>query len=140
MTKVQVIETVAASAADVWEKLSDFGGVQPGGIVESCEVEGEGVGMVRTIRLTTGVVVERLDVHDSDAMTFAYSIINDDCPLPVSNYSATVIITADQTGESCRVDWTGTFEPKGASEAEAVDVVKGIYAGGIDRARRALGA
>ncbi len=139
MATTQVVETVAAKAADVWKHLSDFGGIQPGGIIESCEVEGEGVGMVRTLRLTTGVVVERLDVHDADQMTFAYSIINDECPLPVSNYSATVKITADPGGEGCTVDWTGEFEPKEASEDAAVRVVRGIYTGAIQRARDALG-
>jgi hypothetical protein len=69
---------------------------------------------------------------------FAYSIINDDCPLPVSGYSATVTITASGKG-SCHVDWTGTFEPKGASEADASKVVEGIYRGGIAGARKAVG-
>jgi hypothetical protein len=94
--------------------------------------------MVRTIGLGGGKVVERLDRHDSNAMQFAYSIINDDCPLPVADYSATVKITETGAG-SCNVNWSGSFEPKGASEADAAKVVEGIYRGGIAGARKATG-
>ncbi len=44
------------------------------------------------------------------------------------SYSATIKITDDGDG-SCTVEWTGTFEPKGA----------GIYTGGIEGARKSLG-
>ena len=46
----------------------------------------------------------------------------------VRSYSATIKITDDGDG-SCTVEWTGTFEPKGAS----------IYTGGIEGARKSLG-
>ncbi len=137
MTIAKVVEKVAASAADVWAQLSDFGGIKIGGMIESFEVEGEGVGAVRTIGLANGSVVERLDRHDAEQRIFTYSITND-CPLPVSSYSATIKITDNGDG-SCTVDWTGTFEPKGASEEQAVKVVKGIYTGGIQGARKSLG-
>ncbi len=138
MTTAKVVEKVAASAADVWTQLSDFGGIKIGGMIESFEVEGEGVGAVRTIGLANGSVVERLDHQDAEQRIFTYSITNDDCPLPVSSYSATIKIADDGDG-SCTVEWTGTFEPKGASEEQAVTVVKGIYTGGIQGARKALG-
>lgn len=138
MTTVSVQETIGAKASDVWNALSDFAGIQVGGPVTSFETEGDGVGMTRTIGLAGGRVVERLDRHDADAMVFAYSIVNDDCPLPVSGYSASVTVTDNGDG-TCRVDWTGTFEPKGASEADASKVVEGIYRGGIAGARKATG-
>ncbi|MEQ8859112.1 MAG: SRPBCC family protein [Pseudomonadales bacterium] len=138
MTTVTVREEVQGKAGDVWAALSDFGGIRVGGPITSFETEGEGVGMVRTIGMGGGKVVECLDRHDPDAMVFAYSIVNDDCPLPVAGYSASVAITA--TGDNrCEVLWTGTFEPRGASEAEAVKIVEGIYKGGIAGARKAVG-
>ncbi len=100
MTTAKVVEKVAASAADVWAQLSDFGGIKIGGMIESFAVEGEGVGAVRTIGLANGSVVERLDHHDAEQRILTYSIINDDCPLPVSSYSATIKIAVDGDG-SC---------------------------------------
>jgi Polyketide cyclase / dehydrase and lipid transport len=137
MTTVTVSEDIKGNAAAVWKALSDFGGIKVGGPITSFETKGEGVGMVRTIGMGGGKVVERLDRHDAKAMVFAYSIINEDCPLPVRNYSATVTIT--DKGDTCHVDWTGTFEPRGASEADAAKIVRGIYTGSIARARGALG-
>ena len=83
-------------------------------------------------------MVERLDVSDAVNRVFTYSITNEDCPLPVSGYSATIKIADDGDG-TCTVDWTGTFEPKGASEEQATTVVKGIYTGAIAGARKELG-
>jgi hypothetical protein len=138
MTTVRVSEDINGKAAAVWAALSDFGGIKVGGPITSFTTEGQGVGMVRTIGMGGGKVVERLDRHDAKAMVFTYSITNADCPLPVKGYSATVQIT-DKGGNACNVTWTGTFEPKGASEADASKVIEGIYRGGIAGARKAVG-
>lgn len=138
MTTVTVREDINASADAVWTALSDFGGIKAGGPVTSVEVEGEGVGMLRTIGMAGGKIVERLDRHDAEARVFSYSIVNDDCPLPVANYSATVEVIP--TGDAgCQVTWTGTFDARGASEDEASQIVEGIYKGGIAGARKAVG-
>ncbi len=137
MSEAKVVKTIKASADAVWEQLSDFGGIKPGGAIETVSVEGEGIGMVRTMNLSTGRVVERLDKHDSSNRTFTYVIINEDSPLPFSDYSATVVITDNGDGSST-VSWTGTFEPRGVDEAQAINVATAIYAGAIKGARIAL--
>lgn len=137
MTTVTVTEDIAGPAADVWAILGNFAGVKVGGPVTAVEYEGEGVGMVRTIALGGGLVVERLEAHDPDAMRFAYCITNEDCALPVSDYSASVQVT-DLGADGCRVEWSGTFAPRGAPEADVVTVVEGIYRGGIAGARKAV--
>jgi hypothetical protein len=137
MTTVTVSEDIKGKAEAVWAALSDFGGIKVGGPIKSFETRGKGVGMVRTIGMGGGLVVERLDKHDAKAMVFAYSITNDDCPLPVKGYSATVKIT-DKGNGTCNVNWSGTFQPKGP-EADASKIVEGIYRGGIAGARRAVG-
>jgi hypothetical protein len=83
-------------------------------------------------------VVERLEAFDAAKMSLKYAIINDDCPLPVSNYSATIDVT-DNGDNTCTVAWVGTFEPKGVAEDQASEIVRGIYAGGIAGARKATG-
>ena len=138
MATTEVKETVNASAQSVWEILGNFAGVQVGGPVTSVEVEGEGVGAVRTIGMGGAKVIERLEAFDAENMSLKYAIINDDCPLPVSNYSATIDVIAN--GESaCTVEWVGTYEPKGVPEDQASAIIGGIYAGGIAGARKATG-
>mgnify|MGYP001228973522 FL=1 len=136
MAEAKVVKKIGASADAVWDQLSDFAGISPGGPIEAVRYEGEGVGMVRYLTMGGGQVVERLDVHDAEQRTFTYAIINDDCPLPFADYSATVNITDDGDG-TCTVDWTGTFEPKGDEET-AINTASGIYAGAIKGARIAL--
>ncbi|MDC0068639.1 SRPBCC family protein [Gammaproteobacteria bacterium] len=138
MTIVTVEETIAANANDVFKVLGDFGRIKVGGAITAFELEGEGVGAVRTITMGGGKVIERLNEYDSEKLIFGYSILNEDNPLPVSNYSSRVEITAD--GENaCTVNWSGNFEPKGTDEAAASKVVRGIYTGGIAGTRETLG-
>jgi carbon monoxide dehydrogenase subunit G len=136
MAQVNVTETIDADIEAVWAALGDFGGIQAGGPIERVEVEGQGVGMVRHIHMGGGVVSERLDAHDGGAHTFAYVILNDDSPLPFRDYSAKVVLTA-QDGAT-KVDWSGTFEPRGVPEEKAVEIARGIYSGAIAGARKAL--
>jgi hypothetical protein len=138
MTTVTVSEDINGKAAAVWAVMGDFGGLKVGGPITSFSTQGKGVGMVRTIGMGGGAVVERLDEFDAAKMVYTYSITNEDCLLPVSGYSATVQITA-KGADKCNVTWTGTFRPRGASEADASKVVEGIYKGGIANARRAVG-
>ncbi len=137
MTEAKLVKKVNASAQQVWEQLSDFAGIKPGGPIEAVRYEGDGVGMIRYLTMASGQVVERLEAHSSESLTFSYSIMNEDCPLPFLNYSATVNISDDGDG-TCTVEWTGTFQAKG-DEAAAINTATGIYAGAIKGARAALG-
>ncbi|MDA1074746.1 MAG: SRPBCC family protein [Proteobacteria bacterium] len=138
MSEAKVVKTIKASADAVWEQLGDFASIKAGGAIESVSYDGAGVGMTRTIVMGGGPVVERLQAHDDGARTFTYAIINEDCPLPFSDYSATVIVSDNGDGTST-VDWTGTFVPRGVAEEKAIDMATGIYAGAIKGARIALG-
>ena len=135
MTNVLVVESIKADAQAVWDILGDFAGVEVGGPITAVEVTGEGVGAVRSITMGGALIVERLEAYDPDNLSFTYAIINDDCPLPLSNYSATVQLTAD--GDGCTVNWEGSFEPKGQPEEDVKELVNGIYTGAIAGAMKA---
>ncbi|MFT4632478.1 MAG: hypothetical protein ACJAWK_000281 [Candidatus Azotimanducaceae bacterium] len=137
MTIVNVTEDVAGPAADVFAILGDFAGVQIGGPITAVEYDGEGVGMVRSISLGGGLIVERLEAHDPIAMHFAYCITNDDCVLPVSGYTSNLQIT-DLGPQGCRVEWIGNFEPRGLPEADVMPIIEGIYRNGIAGARKVV--
>ncbi len=138
MSTVEVIETVNSNAKSVWDILGDFGGIKVGGPITAFSLEGEGVGAVRTITMGGADIVERLEEFDADAMALKYAILNEDSPLPVSGYSATIEVVSDGDN-ACTVKWIGNFEPKGAPEEVACTAVRGIYTGGIARARKVTG-
>ncbi|MEM7078993.1 MAG: SRPBCC family protein [Pseudomonadota bacterium] len=137
MAEAKVVKSINAGIDAVWAALGNFAGIQAGGPIDAVSYDGEGVGMTRKLTMGGSDIVERLEVHDEASHTFTYAIINDDCPLPFADYSATVLMTDNGDG-STTVDWTGTFEPKGVPEEEAVTVATGIYAGAIKGAKLAL--
>jgi hypothetical protein len=141
MSEVKVSETVAAPAAKVWELLGDFGGVAKWGgtMLESCSVEGNGVGAVRTIGLAGGASIqERCEGYDAAGRALTYSIIGKS-PIPIRNYVSTCRVV-DAGANQCRVDWEGRFEPVGVPEEQAQAMVRGIYTGAIQAVRKLLAA
>ncbi len=138
MSKSEVTRSgsYAASPAQLWELVSDFGGldeIMDG--IDACTMEGEGVGAVRTLSMGGGSVVESLDVLDHESMTLTYSIM--EAPLPFEDYSATMVVGAEGDGSS--LSWTGSFLPAGVPAEEAEKLAGGIYEGGIAGFKKALG-
>ena len=137
MGSVKVVENVSASADQVWGLFRDFGGItrfSQG--IESCTVEGEGVGAVRTIAMGALKLQERLEAFDDGGRTLSYAIIGDH-PLPFDNYLSTIKVVAQ--GDACTVEWSSTYDPKG-TEDQASGIIQGIYKGGIAGIKKALGA
>lgn len=128
MTHVQVQGEIGASADAVWAVVGDFGGLVTtlGG---SAEVEGDGIGQLRTIKFGSHVVVERLEELDPDARSITYVILQRG-PLPVRDYRATMEL-APAGDSACTLTWFSDFEPEGASEDDAIKAVRGVYDGGI---------
>jgi carbon monoxide dehydrogenase subunit G len=130
MARVSVNEDYAASAADLWQKLADFGGLagwMPG--VKSCEVKGEGIGAVRTLVMGPMKVVERLESLDTEGRSLSYSLLEG--PMPLENFLATIQV-AETSPSSCRVDWSATFDlPEGVSEGQVAPAREGGYRGGL---------
>lgn len=137
--EVVVEEIVAAAADKVWAVMSNFGGIERSAMIQDVVVEGSGVGMLRTLTMTGGgIVQERLETFDPASRTYSYAIVNPDSPLPVSGYLSTVTISANEEA-SARVRWSSRFEPVGVPAEKAEALIAGIYKGGIQRARTKLG-
>ena len=137
MAETKVVEKINASLDQVWSNLGNFAGLKPGSGIESVDYKGEGVGMVRSIKLSIGTVIERLDHYDSEAKNYGYSIINEDSPLPFLNYSATVQLLKNEDNTTT-VEWTGTFEPRGIEESQAKTLAYNMYTNAINGARLEL--
>lgn len=138
MAEVKVEQEIGASADKVWKVMRDFGGLKawnPG--IESCEVEGEGIGAVRTIKMGNFSLKERLEHLDDATRTFRYSIVEG--PIPASDYLATVTVT-EAGPDRARIVWGSRFEPNGASVADLTGLFEGVYKGGISSLKKSLGA
>ncbi len=63
-----------------------------------------------------------------DDMSYTYKI--DESPLPLANYQATISVRADGAGST--MEWSANFEADGVPEAEAQQMVGGIFQAGFD--------
>jgi hypothetical protein len=140
MTKVEVSGTVAAPAAKVWALVRDFGGIAKwaGPMLQNLSVEGSGIGAVRRASLPGGLsLAERLEALDEKGRSLSYSIV-EKSPIPVKSYLSTMRVVETGPNE-CRLDWTSRFEPDGATEEQAQNMIRGVYTNGIAGIRKALG-
>ena len=135
MAKVNSSVHVDVPIEKVWETIGKFNGLpawHPA--VEASELA-EG-GSVRKLSLVGGgSIVERLQKQDDDNYLYSYSIV--DSPLPVADYVSTLRVVRD--GDGCTVEWGSEFKPAGATEADAVKAIQGIYQGGFDNLKKMFG-
>ncbi|MBC8073237.1 MAG: SRPBCC family protein, partial [Deltaproteobacteria bacterium] len=130
--------TLAAPVDVVWEILGDFGAAVRWGApaMETCVVEGVGVGAVRSLSGQGLTVRERLLAHDPATRRLSYSILEPH-PLPFADYVTTIEVRPQGPG-SCRVRWSATYSPKGAPESASGLLAK-VYDANIAGVLRALG-
>lgn len=130
-----VSKDTAGAPAAVWAAIGDFCGIaawHPA--VAKCEISAKDGATYRTLTLKDGAkLLEKQTAFDAKAMTYSYTI--EDGPLPVANYKSTLKVVAKDAaakGGGSTIDWSGTFDAKGAPDADAIKTITGIYAGGID--------
>ncbi len=137
MTKVSMSLNLGVSADKVWDLIGGFNALpdwHPA--IEKSEIEGEGKGSVRTLHLAGGgTITERLEQLDDEGKHYSYAILSS--PLPVADYKGTIRLQDD--GDGCKVVWESEFQPAGAPEGDAIDVIRGIYQAGFDNLKKMYG-
>jgi hypothetical protein len=117
------------AAAEIWAKIGGFCSIadwHPA--VQDCVESEENGQTFRTLTLPNGATIKERLVEKTDA-GYTYEIV--ESPLPVENYRSTFSVM--DHGDETMIDWRGTFEAKGASDAEAEEVISGIYQAGLDQ-------
>lgn len=131
MTTVTYEQDLELSADTVWEVLKDFGGFLKwgGGGQGTIEVEGEGVGMTRTLDIPgLGFIQERVEVLDPETMTLSYRLVGGR-PLGMASYLA-VARLKEAGADSCQIAWHGEFEAaEGTDASEIAANLEGSYVG-----------
>jgi hypothetical protein len=140
MATARVTRALDVPADALWKLVASFGDTSwmPAGA--KVTVHGSGPGMER--RITAGpdkVIRERLEFADTASRTLVYTI-PENVPFPVKDYRATMRVRAK--GEGSELDWSVSFEPVGASEADARKAIEGMYGvmiGWIEARAKAVG-
>ena len=110
--------------------LADFGSLGewwPAGLLEKVEIEGAGIGMVRTLHTTIGVVLrERLDALYPDEHRLEPPLTGD-LPVGMTEYHATGSVVA-KGKDMCVIEWTGYYSvPSREAEEGARTFIEGSY-------------
>ena len=118
---------IDSSLESVWNYAGDFCAISvwhPA--VETCEITEEDGTTYRLLTLGDGAQIK--ERHDGETATgYSYTIIEG--PLPVKDYSSTFQAEGDAT--SATINWSSTFMAEGATDDEAVEVITGVYDGGL---------
>jgi hypothetical protein len=139
MAKVQMSTTLPVSAQTVWDTIGNFNALanwHPG-VAQSEQTTTKDGATVRRLTLTGGgTIVERLERQSDKERLYSYSIL--ESPLPVANYVATLKVR-DEGGNRCAVEWSSEFEPSGAPQSQAEQVIRGIYEAGFKNLKAMFG-
>jgi hypothetical protein len=124
--RVHVKQEVPAPASTVWALMGDMGNAKSWPIVESFEIEGRGVGCVRTLHLVGGDrLVERLEAHDEEGRTYTASVLEPGS-MNVRDMRYSLAISEAGT-KRCTVEWIADFEAEGAPEELMRRRIEGFY-------------
>jgi hypothetical protein len=141
MARVEETVGLAASADEVWRWIGGFDALSAWHpAVERSALEDGG--RLRRLSLRGGgALLERLQAFNERERQYAYTI--EEGPLPVAGYRSTLSVrdraASSGLGRGCEVCWSGEFTPAGASEADAVGVMRGIYRAGLDTLAQRFG-
>jgi len=137
MAKVDEMQALAASAETVWGLIGGYDALSEWHpAVERSVLEAGG--RIRRLSLRGGgTLLERQQAFSERERSYAYSI--EEGPLPVAQYRSTLSVRDRGAGRGCEVYWSGDFAPAGASESDAVAVIRGIYRAGLDALAKRFG-
>ena len=129
MKRIQKSIHCSAPAENVWLVLADFAGFLnwAGGGQGEIRIEGEGIGMIRHLKMGVGEIAERLVYCDQDRRELGYELVYGE-PIGMKQYRATVAIS--EAEEGCDIKWTGEFVPVDpAGEDSVAATLAATYAG-----------
>ncbi len=131
LTKQPIVKKLNVSADTVWKAIRQIGGLDiwfP--IIETCQVEGEGVGALRYMTIMDGGdIKDTIEEIDDANMRLVY--LRPISPFPVTYYKGTVEVFKSYDGLGVIV-WTIDFESTPENSASVAELVKGAITDGID--------
>src|SRR4051794_4546948 len=121
---------VKASAAAIWSVIGPFCAIKdwlpP---VGECVEDGK-TPPTRVLVTKDGkaAFVETQTARNDAERSYSYAFLSS--PLPVSNYTSTIKVTANRDGTST-VTWSGSYIPDQGKEKAASEALNGVYEAGL---------
>jgi Polyketide cyclase / dehydrase and lipid transport len=127
---------VPASPAEAWTAILDFCSIKDWHpVIADCEqFDQDGKTMRRLTTGDGGELLEELKEMNDVERSMTYAII--ESPLPIADYVST--ISVDEAGDGATITWSSTFNAADVTDAEALEVMTGIYRAGLDQLKTNL--
>jgi len=137
-TEVSKVIEAKGTVDKAWTVLGDFCGIKDWHpAIANCEMKEMDGAKLRTLTTKDGaVLVEKLTNWDDANHSYSYEIL--ESPLPVANYASTIKV--EESGGAVAIDWSSTFDAKGASDEDAKKTIIGIYDAGLGSLKEKLAA
>ena len=139
---------INAPPAKVWSLVKDWTGLQKWHpAFSNAEIKSGAnnkVGAVRTLTMADGGAKfdEELDGFSEKRKKYSYRIISDS-PLPVVDYSSTILVKSGKAKGTSVLVWKGKFKrkvadnpPAGQNDAGAKKAIIGAYQAGLQNAKK----
>ncbi len=117
---------VELPAATIWDKLVSFGGTEKfvPELIEKVNVQGEGIGAIRTIHLKGGgEIVEKLTKIDVKNYHMEFIILS--TPMPIQEYTG-VFEVQKISSKKCEVLFISKYKVSRENENEMKNIIKGF--------------
>jgi len=140
LTKLTITKKMGVSAESAWDALRRFDRLDvwfPS--METCTIEGEGVGACRHMSLVGGLgtITDRLVALDDDEWRLTYE--RPESPFPVASYTGTVEVFRSFDSLAIVV-WTIDFDSSPEDSGPVAELLNGAIADGLDGMEADLGA
>ena len=129
-TKQAITKKLNVPAEKAWQAIRNIGRLDvwfP--IINTCQVEGKGVGAHRHMTLEGGQITDLIEEVSDANQRLVY--LRTESPFPVTHYRGTVEVF-DSYDAQAVVTWTIDFESSHEDSAAVADLVKTAISDGID--------
>lgn len=129
MTSAKASIDLRVPPDEVWRLIGGFGSLRDW-MPYIPKISLSDGGRVRHLETADGQnIVERLEKYDLKERNYTYSILQ--APFPVTDYQATIAVTAIDGDRGSHVEWAATFVPNGVSDDDALGLFQSIFSTGL---------
>lgn len=131
ISKIVITKKMKIPSEITWEAIRKIGRLDvwfPA--IETCKVEGNGIGAVRYMSLVGGgKIKDTIELIDDKNKKFVY--LRPESPFPITYYKGTVEVFNSYDGLAV-IAWTAEFESTPENSTPVAEIVHGAISAGLD--------
>ncbi|BCG62556.1 MAG: mxaD protein [Methyloprofundus sp.] len=129
--QVNVVKTINETDAKVWQLISAINGLERWfSIITQCDVQGAGIGAVRTLELKGGAkMIDTVIEINQQQQCFRY--VRTEMPFPVTDYHGTVMVRKIDA-QKTEITWLAEYVVADAQQAAMYTLISDTLTEGLN--------